>query len=122
MYSLWRKAFGVLALYVFSGSKIEKTYKAGVSDTVLTLLLAFLPGCMALYVFFRFKFQTGNFTKKLQKTDISEIAAPACIPVPLRIHQPELLSWMPSVPTCVLVLVKIAENNENDCKNSKNVV
>lgn len=122
MYSLWRKAFGVLALYVFSGSKIEKTYKAGVSDTVLTLLLAFLPGCMALYVFFRFKFQTGIFSKKLQKTDISEIAAPACIPVPLRIHQPELLSWIPSVPTAVLVLVKIAENNENDCKNSKNVV
>ena len=67
VYSLRRKAFKVFALCVFSDSEIEKTYKAGVFGNVLTLLLAFLPGCMALYVFFRFQFQTGIFSQKLRK-------------------------------------------------------
>ena len=68
VYSLRRKAFKVFALYVFSGSKIEKTYKAGVSAAVLTLLRSSPLVCMALYVFFGFKFQTGIFSQKLQKS------------------------------------------------------
>ena len=67
VYSLRRKAFKVFALCVFSDSEIEKTYKAGVSAAVLTLLRSFSLVCMALYVFFRFEFQTGVFFQKLQK-------------------------------------------------------
>ena len=79
MYSLRRKAFKVFALCVFSDSEIEKTYKAGVSAAVLTLLRSFSLVCMALYVFFRFEFQTGVFFQKLQKVDFSGADIPAHI-------------------------------------------
>ena len=79
MYSLWRKAFGVLALYVFSGSKIEKNLQ---SRSVCRCSYAFARFSSRLYGlvrFFQIPISDGHFLSKVAKNGFSGSNIPAHI-------------------------------------------
>ena len=79
VYSLRRKAFKVFALYVFSGSKIEKNLQSRSVCRCSYAFALFSPGLYGFVRFFRIQISDGHFLSKVAKNGFSGSNIPAYI-------------------------------------------